>query len=99
MSYQRHYDRKLRLGFVGVGAHAYRNLLPTMTYLPVELVAFCDLDNASTLKAARQYGVMSVYTDSKTMYDAEELDAVILSVSPKMHPQLCLEALEYGLHV
>ena len=42
----------LRVGFVGCGGHALRNLLPTLAWVPAELVAICDLDLA-TAKAAR----------------------------------------------
>jgi len=33
------------------------------------------------------------------MYENEAIDAVLLCVSPKLHPQLTVEALEAGLHV
>lgn len=99
MSYQKSYETRLRIGVVGVGSHTYRNLLPTLNYLPVQLAAFCDLNVDATQTVADQYGVPAVYSSSKAMYEAEKLDAVLLSVSPNLHPELCLEALSYGLHV
>ena len=44
MSYQREFERKVRIGVVGLGSHSYRNLLPTLTFLPVEVAAFCDVN-------------------------------------------------------
>ncbi len=45
MSYQRDYKKRLRVGMVGIGSHTYRNLLPTMNFLPVQLEAICVKSN------------------------------------------------------
>jgi predicted dehydrogenase len=84
---------------VGAGSHAYRNLLPTMTFLPVELVAVCDLDQSRAAATARQYGAPGVYTSAAEMYAREKLDAVFICVSQNAHPRLVGEALDAGLHV
>lgn len=99
MSYQREFDRRLNVGLVGVGSHAYRNLLPCMNYLPVFLRAICDINIPLAKKTAAQYGVPSCYANSADMYRNESLDAVFLCVSPVMHPGLASEALEAGIHV
>ena len=83
MTYQREFDRRLRAGIVGVGSHSYRNLLPTMTFLPVDLVAVCDLNRDLAAATARQYGAAGVYTSSPEMYRREKLDAVFLCVSDR----------------
>ncbi len=99
MSYQREFARRLRVGIVGVGDHAYRNILPALHYLPVELVAMCDL-NASLLEStAREYGVPRAYTDSRQMYAEANLDAMLICVGPRVHADLTIEALQAGLHV
>ena len=99
MSYQREFDRKLNIGFVGLGRHAYRSILPTLTFLPVELQAVCDIDRQLAETTARQYGVSSVYTDAGEMYAGEDLDAVLLCVSAQAHPEMTCQALEAGLNV
>ena len=99
MNYQREFDRVLRVGIVGVGSHAYRNLLPAMTFLPVSLRAVCDIDLARAQRTAAQYGVTACYADAAEMYQHEHLDAVFLSVSPQQHPALACQALDAGLHV
>jgi len=45
MSYQRDFERRVRIGVVGVGDHAYRNILPLLTFLPVEFVAVADTNS------------------------------------------------------
>jgi predicted dehydrogenase len=99
MSYARDFDQRVRLGIVGVGSHSYRNLLPTLTYLPADLVAIADIDSDVAARTARQYGLATHYTQAAEMYAAENLDAVILCVSPQLHPRLAIEAFQAGLHV
>lgn len=99
MSYQRDFDKRVRVGIVGLGSHSYRNLLPTLTFLPVDLVAVTDLNKELADATAKQYGVDRSYQSTAEMYASEELDAVLLCVSPQLHPKLAAEAFEAGLHV
>ena len=99
MSYQRDFERTLNVAVVGVGSHSYRNLLPAMTFLPVKLKAFCDINLPLAEKTAAQYGVQSCYSNTAEMYRNEQLDAVFICVSPQMHPELACEAFDAGLHV
>jgi predicted dehydrogenase len=99
MPYQREFENKLKVGIVGVGSHAYRNLLPAMNYLPVTLQAVCDSNRPLAEKTAAQYGAKGCYDNAAEMYRREKLDAVFLCVSPLLHPQLACEAFAAGLHV
>ncbi len=99
MSYQREFAKRLKVGMVGIGSHAYRNLMPAFNYLPVELKAVCNRsDEEKARTTARQYGC-SYYQSTREMYEKEELDAVFICVSHKAHAQLAMEALDAGLHV
>jgi predicted dehydrogenase len=98
MQYQIEAQRPVRIGVVGVGSHCYRNILPTLTYLPVQLIAVADLDLDRATAVGRQYNAQA-YTSAGAMYEAEDLDAVLLCVSAKLHPQLAIEAFGAGLHV
>lgn len=99
MTYQRDFDQKIRVGIVGAGGHAYRNILPALHFLPVTLCAVCDVDTERAARTAREYGVQGVYSSASEMYQSEELDAVLLCVSAKLHPELACEAFAAGLHV
>jgi predicted dehydrogenase len=99
MSYQRDFETRLRIGVVGLGSHCYRNILPTLHHLPVDLVAMCDINESVLERTAREYGVLQTFTDTKQMYAEAELDAVLIVVSPKLHPDLAIEAMSHGLHV
>ena len=96
--YQREYEQKLRVGIVGAGSHMYRNLLPAMHYLPMELVAICNRGEEKLQRTLQEYRCAG-YTDPATMYKNEALDAVVICVSPQMHPSLAIQAFEHGLHV
>ncbi len=98
MSYQREFPARLDIALVGAGSHAYRNLLPALTFLPVRLVAVCDIDPSLAASTAQQYGARP-YSTTKELYANETLDAVVLSVSPQLHPDLACEAFEAGVHV
>lgn len=90
---------RLRVGVVGIGSHCRRNILPALRLVPVELVAFCDprVDEVSPI--ASEYGVRSVYPDLAAMLAAEAVDAVVLVVGPRQHPDLTMQALAAGIHV
>ena len=98
MSYQREFPQRLRIALVGAGSHAYRNILPALNFLPVQLVAVCDINDAAAQATARQYGA-TAYSSTRELYAREELDAVLLCVSPQLHPPLACEAFDAGLHV
>jgi predicted molibdopterin-dependent oxidoreductase YjgC len=85
--YQREFDRKIRVGIVGAGSHMYRNLLPALHHLPVELAAVCNRSPEKLNRTVAEYRC-AAYTDPEEMYEKERLDGVIISVSPEMHPRL-----------
>ena len=99
MSYQREFERHLKIGIVGIGSHCYRNLLPALHYLPVRLAAFCDTNAELLKKTTPEFPGVALYTNTREMYAQEKLDAVFLCVGPKQHPSLTIEALDDGLHV
>jgi predicted dehydrogenase len=99
MSYQREFEKKLNIALIGIGSHAYRNILPALNYLPVTLKAICNRSNEDMARiTAAQYGC-SYYQSTKEMYEKEDLDAVFICVSPQAHPKLAKQAFEAGLHV
>ena len=98
MSYQREFAKKINVGIIGIGSHSYRNILPAMNYLPVKIKAVCNRSVDIGRVTAEQYGC-NHYQTPKEMYEKEDIDAVFICVSPKLHPQLVMEALDNGKHV
>lgn len=99
MQYQREATRRIRVGIVGAGSHSYRNIFPTLTYLPVELVAVADLNGTLARETASQYGAWKSYVSAEEMFRDANIEAVILCVSPQAHPSLAVAAFKAGLHV
>jgi predicted dehydrogenase len=99
MSYQREYEAKLKVAIIGIGSHAYRNILPTLNYLPVTVKALCDINENLVKATAAQYGNCNYYINTKEMYEKEELDAVFICVHPSLHPKLACEAFDEGVNV
>ena len=98
MSYQREFPRRLNVALIGTGSHSYRNILPAMNFLPVRLKAVCNRNVDVGQATAGQYGCRHYQTPAE-MYDREDIDAVFISVSAQLHPQLIIEALDRGKHV
>ena len=96
--FMRDYTERVKIGVVGVGAHCYRNILPCLTFLPVDLIAVCDINEDTAKKTAKQYGC-EYYTNTQAMYEKADIEAVLICVSPQLHPKLVCEAFEAGLHV
>jgi len=66
------------IGVVGCGSHAFRNIYPCLQFLPINLVAVCDLIEEKAKLFKKQFGAERYYTDYKTMAENEDLDAVLL---------------------
>lgn len=95
--YQRDYEKKLNVGIIGAGSHMYRNLLPALHYLPVRLAAICNRGEDKLNRTIEEYHCPG-YRTPEEMYEKENLDAVIIAVSPFMHPELACQAMEHGVH-
>jgi len=73
-------EPEIRVGFIGCGSHAFRNIYPTFQFAPADLVATCDLDLAKAEAFAAQFGAERAYDNRREMLDREELDAVFIVV-------------------
>ncbi len=94
-------DKKAKIGFVGAGVHATRNLYPMIHLIPeIDLVAVCC--NSSEEKAkrnARNFGALRWYTDLNKMFSQEKLDGAIVCGTPQMHYEVGKKCLDAGLPI
>ncbi|MEK7474589.1 MAG: Gfo/Idh/MocA family oxidoreductase [Candidatus Coatesbacteria bacterium] len=96
--------KRVRIGFIGCGSHSLRNIYASLQYLPVELVATCDLDGKKAEAFARQFGAPASYTDYRAMLEKEKPEAVLVvtGYDPKgrpLYPPIACDCLERGAHV
>ena len=79
-------EKQAKIAFVGCGAHATRNLYPSLAGIPeIDLVAVCDLKEDLAQHNARRFGARNWYTSVDKLLDAEQaLDGVIIVGIPPM---------------
>ncbi len=96
-------ERRLRVAFLGTSGHAFRNFLPNLPYLPIELVALWDPDPARGSAFARQFGAARSYADLDRLYAETAPEAVMIGVEgfdqdEPRNVALMTQALEAGCH-
>ncbi len=64
-----------------------------------QLVAVCDVVEASALKLAKKLGNVKAYADYAEMLDSEQIDAVAIVTPPHVHAMQIELAAERGIHV
>lgn len=97
VTYGFEHERRLRAGFVGCGGHSFRNVYPTLRYLPVDLVAVCDLDADRAAAYASTFGASRTYTDHQAMLDAESLDCVFVVTGVSSYTDIAVDCLSAGV--
>jgi predicted dehydrogenase len=96
-------EPEVRAGFIGCGSHAFRNLYPALQFVPVRLVATCDLNEEKARAYAERFGARAHYTDYRRMLEAEGLDAVFIctgydAAGRPTHAALAAECIRAGVH-
>ena len=95
--------KPVRLGFIGLGHITVKahlpGLKPFMEKNQVEIAAFCDSDRETAAKQAGSYGIKSIYTDHREMFDKEILDGVYICIPPTLHSDAELIAAKKGIAV
>lgn len=95
---------RVRVGVIGCGSHAFRNVYPAFQFAPIDLVATCDLDLEKARAYARQFGALHAYDDHRQLLGRDDIDAVFIVTNyneqgrPR-YPALAGEALAAGKHV
>ena len=104
--FRHEYDRRLRVALAGCGGHAFRNILPALNYLPVDLLATCDVDAGRAQAYAQTFGAQRAFTsfDDLLAWAPERgVEAVLLVLGFKdglpQYRDFAVPAMERGLHV
>lgn len=87
-----------RVGVVGAGGLASKQIYPNLAEAGLKLAAVCDLRLDKARARADQYGG-AAYDDMDRMIDGVELDGVIVCVGPEFHAVAAARVLETGLPV
>ncbi len=92
-------QRKVRLGFVGTGMVANRQMRQARQVPGLEVVAAADINRQVLDEFCERHGIARRYLSYEKMLAEEELDAVTVALPPYLHAPATIAALEAGLHV
>jgi predicted dehydrogenase len=95
---------RAKVGFIGCGSHAFRNVYPAFQFTPIELVATCDLEREKAQAFARQFGAKESYADHREMLSRADIEAVFIVTGYDangrvLYPDLAVDCLKAGKHV
>ncbi len=88
--------RPFRLGIVG--RRGTSSILAAQALPDLEVVALCDIDEATLHSAAEKHGIAQRYTRYEEMLDAD-IDAVLVATPMPLHVPQSIAALRAGKHV
>lgn len=88
---------KVKIGIVGIGSIGTEHVEHVIALPNTELAAICDRSFA--LLEADAYPDIPRYESYERMLEAAGLDAVIVATPHYDHPDMCLAAMQRGLHV
>ncbi len=92
---------KLQHAAIGVDRQGAHDLSHIFSSGKVEVVALCDIDENSLLKAARKYPGARLYRDWRVMLAAEDksIDSVSVATPDHSHAPASMTAIRKGMHV
>jgi len=92
--------KNIRIGIIGSGGIAQAAHMPGYKNTGgAEMVACCDIIEATARTAADKFNIPAVYTDYREMFRKENLDAVSVCTPNAFHKAPAIAALKAGLHV
>lgn len=92
-------SKQLRAGVIGLGKQAQEDHLPALLESrKANLVAVCDVDESNRIKVSDEYSVAS-FDDYIEMFNAVEMDFVIVAAPHFVHIEIVREAAARGIHI
>jgi len=94
-------SEKVRIGMIGVGAHAIGVVLPVLRKLKdyVEFIGIASASGISSTAIAKKYGFKYSTTDYRRILEDPDIDAILILTRNSLHAKLTIEALDSGKHV
>jgi len=91
-------NSKLNFAIVGTGSIAGLHLKALNDIPDIDVVALCA-SNEKRAKAAEEKHGITTYFDIETMFDQENIDAIIICTASGRHMEPCVAAAKRGIHV
>jgi phthalate 4,5-cis-dihydrodiol dehydrogenase len=93
------HSNKLRIGFIGLGGHAWENLLPALaTTDDLELTAISSRTPDKIQRFSRRFKPQLTTDIWQDLLDTSRIDAIVISASPQLHYEVTKECLKRNIH-
>lgn len=90
---------RLRVAIIGLGQIAQRGHIPSYQKAGAEVVAACDVNEATAKKVCEKFGIPAYYTDWKAMLNDGGFEAVSICTPPAFHAEMAVEFAKRGINV
>jgi predicted dehydrogenase len=90
---------KLRFGMIGAGSISRAHLPVLAARDDVEITCLADANEAVAREQAERHGLRAVVGDYQELVTREDVDAVIVGIPTRFHPDAAIQALRHGKHV
>ncbi len=100
-------DRKVRLGFIGVGGRGTGHLRGMLARSDVEVPAICDIDDKNAARAQKMVeeagmNTPDLYTEGEHDYlrlvERDDLDGILISTPWEYHVEQCIAGMKAGMY-
>ncbi len=92
-------EKKLKVGFVGLGGIASGHLTAVAESPLAEIAGLCDVSEETLAKRGREFKVAALFSDYMEMLNNTEIDAVVISTPNAIHKEVAIASLRSGRHV
>jgi len=91
--------RQAAVGFIGSGNYASAVLIPAFKVAGARLKTVASLSGTSGIHAARKFKFEAATTDLDSVFNDQDVDAIVIATRHDSHARLVCQALAAGKHV
>lgn len=88
-----------RIGFIGAGNYATAVLIPAFAKTSAQLQVIASATGVSAVHAGKKFGIAEASTDSSSLIDHDDVDALVVTTRHNSHAAMAMSALEAGKHL
>lgn len=91
--------KTLKVGLIGLGAISERHFAAFSACSQVRITALCTRSETNLAKRCAAWNIDAGYTDYRKMIEEADIDAVVVSLPPVLHKEVCMLAMQAKKHV
>ena len=86
--------KTLKVGLIGLGAISERHFAAFSACSQVRITALCTRSETNLAKRCAAWNIDAGYTDYRKMIEEADIDAVVVSLPPVLHKEVCMLAMK-----